>query len=276
MFCRFCGKEVKDDSKFCPYCGKPQGVAANIVNNTKEGIIAKGPEQSERNYTYYKKKADNMASYTLMKITKIMSYIALGVFLFFSIKMSPMYGWAKFFCYLLMAGIAISLLMLFNKKVFTGESKKLYHLSLFISVFAIVFSVGLRIVYEAKVDYVKQQMPSSGEILFSMSEKTEYYSNTGTGTIRNPKTVIRIGDKWYDSGDIIPIRLNESYSLRVGSGGSGSGGYTDGTLVISKSSLSNGKYTIRKEVNILSGPASMAEVTISFSRYCTFWEVIFY
>ena len=109
-----------------------------------------------------------------------------------------------------------------------------------------------------------------------LSEKTEYYNDTGIGTLRNPSTHIRIGNKRYEGGDKIPVLLNKEYSLRVGSGGSGSGGYIDSSITFSKSSFLNGKYTITKEVYITSGPASMAEVNLIFKRYCTFWEVVLY
>ena len=41
------------------------------------------------------------------------------------------------------------------------------------------------------------------------------------------------------------------------------------------SSFKSGQYTVIEEVRITSGPASMAEVQLTFKRYCTFWEVIF-
>ena len=278
MFCRYCGKQIPDDSEFCPGCGKPLGESKKANETIKSNVFTENaaPVFDDENYAYYKNKANSIASYSLQNITKVLCYIALGVFLFFNIKMAPMYGWAKFFCYLITAAIAIGIVVLFNKKVLTGESKKLYTAFLLFSIAVIIFSIGLRIVYESKVDYVKKQIPSSGDILITLSEETEYYNSTGTGSIRNPSTNIKIGDKWYDSGDVIPITLNKNYFLRVGAGGSGSGGYTDGTLTITKSSLANGNYTLSKNVYISSGPASMAEVTITFARHCTFWEVVFY
>ena len=147
--------------------------------------------------------------------------LPLGVFLLFNIKMAPSYGLLKFLCYVITSGIAIGLVTLFRKKVLTGKKKILYIITLFVSIIVILGSISLRIVYESKVDYVKKQIPSSGDILITLSEETEYYNSTGTGSIRNPSTNIKIGDKWYDSGDVIPITLNKNYFLRVGAGGSG-------------------------------------------------------
>lgn len=278
MFCRYCGKQIPEDSEFCSGCGKPLGEVQKTNGTIKSNVLTENtvPVFDDENYAYYKKKANNIASYSLQKMTKVVCYIALGVFLFFNIEMAPMYGWAKVFCYLITAAIAIGIVVLFNKKVLTGESKKLYTVFLLFSIAIIISSIGLRIVYESKVDYVKKQIPSYGDILITLSEETEYYNSTGIGSIRNPSTSIKIGDEWYESGDVIPITLNKNYFLRVGASGLGSGGYTDGTLTITKSSLANGKYSLSKNVCMRSDPDLMAEVTITFTRYCTFWEVVFY
>lgn len=278
MFCRYCGKKIIDDSVFCPYCGKSlheQDIESvpTIIETTTEKT---NDIVNIEDYAHYKKRANEIASHSLQKVTKTICYIALAVFLFFNIKMAPMYGWAKIFFYVGAAAIAISVVVFFNKKVLTGEVKRHYIAFLILALITIISSISLRIVYEAKVDYVENQMPSSGQILISLSEKTEYYNSTGTGVIRNPSTNIRIGDKWYDRGDIIPVVLNKNYSLRVGAGGSGSGGYTDSSITFSKSLFSNGQYKLSKTVYITSGSASMAEVDLTFKRFCTFWEVIFY
>ena len=36
MFCMNCGKEIEDGSKFCPYCGSAQAVAAVTAEETVE------------------------------------------------------------------------------------------------------------------------------------------------------------------------------------------------------------------------------------------------
>lgn len=269
MFCRFCGKSILEDSIFCPFCGK----AVEEVNPRDNNV---NPELKFSDEEYYKRKASQQAGELLISKTKIICYIALGVFLLFNIKMAPSYGLLKFLCYVITSGIAIGLVTLFRKKVLTGKKKILYIITLFVSIIVILGSISLRIVYESKVDSVTTKIPSSGEIVLLLSEKTEFYNDTGTGMIRNPSTSVRIGDKWYEGGDKIPVLLNKEYSLRVGSGGSGSGGYIDSSITFRKSSFMNGEYIITKDVYITSGPASMAEVNLIFKRYCTFWEVVLY
>jgi len=269
MFCRFCGKSILEDSTFCPYCGN----AIEEVNHRENNANLEKKFSDEE---YYKRKASQLAGEVLISITKVICYIALGVFLIFNIKMAPSYGLLKFICYVITSGTAIGLVTLFRKKVLPGKKKILYIITLFVSIIVILGSISLRIVYESKVDSVTTQVPSSGEIVVLLSEKTEYYNDTGTGMIRNPSTNVRIGDKWYEGGDKMPVLLNKEYSLRVGTGGSGSGGYTDSSITFRKSSFLNGKYTVTKDVYIKSGPASMAEVNLIFERYCTFWEVVLY
>ena len=278
LFCRFCGKQIVDDSVFCPYCGKSLDEKEKEASQIKKEIpiIQVGSTTKGTDYDNYKKRANKIASNSLRKATRIICYIALGVFLLFNIKMAPMYGWAKIFFYLGAAAIAIGLIVVFNKKIVKGESKRQFIFCLFIALFVIISSVGLRIIYESKVDYVESQIPTNGQILVSLSENTKYYNSTGTGTIRDPSTIIKIGEKWYDSGDKIPVELNKSYPFRFSAGGSGIGGHTDDNIIFSKESFSNGKYQLSTSVYFYVSNVSKAEVDLTFTRFCTFWEVVLY
>lgn len=275
MFCKFCGKSIEDDSVFCPYCGKSlEGSTVNpertITQPAKTNTVF-----NIRDDAYYLSQASKIAGSTLISITKFVCYVALAVFLLLNTKMAPSYGTTKTVVYVITAAIAIGLVVLFNKKVLPGKSKAKYTVVLIASVIVIVASVGLRIVYETKMDSVTAQFPASGSIKVTMTTHTDYYNATGTGTIRNPSTNIRIGEKWYNSGAVIEVALDQKYSMRVGAGGSGSGGYIDTSITFTNASFNNGQYTVTEEVRITSGPASMAEVQLTFKRYCTFWEVIF-
>lgn len=275
MFCRFCGKSIEGDSVFCPYCGKPLEEKAVKPEKMVSQPTMTDTTFNTRDDAYYLSQASKIAGSTLISITKIICYVALAIFLFLNIKMAPSYGIIKTLIYVITAAIAIGLVVLFNKKVFAGKSKVKFKSVLIASVSVIVVSVGLCIVYETKVDSVTAQFPTSGSVKVTMTTHTDYYNDTGTGYIRNPSTNIRIGEKWYDSGDVIEVALNQKYSMRVGAGGSGSGGYIDTSITFTNYSFKNGQYTVIEEVRITSGPASMAEVQLTFKRYCTFWEVIF-
>lgn len=276
MFCRFCGKSIVDDSVFCPCCGKRLEENAPEPEKTNLQPTVTDTAFNVRDDAYYFSQASKIAGSTLISATKIICYAALAVFLFLNIKMAPSYGAIQVVIYVITAAIAIGLVVLFNKKVFVGNSKTKFKGVLIISVIVIVVSVGLRIVYEAKVDSVTAQIPTSGSIRVIMTEHTDYYNDTGTGTVINPSTDIRIGEKWYfDSGVVIEVTLDQRYSMRVGASGSGNGGYTDTDITFRNSSFENGQYTVTEEIEIASDPASIAEVQLTFKRYCTFWEVIF-
>lgn len=275
MFCRFCGKNIEDDSLFCTYCGKPlEGNYAEPEGTISQPTLTTSPADI-RDETYYLYQASKIAGSTLISITKIVCYVALAVFLFLNIKMAPSYGITKTVIYVITSAIAIGLVVLFNKKVLSGKSKAKYTFALIVSIIVIVVSAALRIVYESKVDSVTAQFPTTGSVKVTLSAHTNYFNATGIGSIRNPSTTIRIGEKSYESGAVIEVYLNEKYSMRVGAGGSGSRGYLDTNITFTNSSFKTGKYTVTKEVWFTSGPASMAKVQLTFERYCTFWEVIF-
>ena len=49
MFCRFCGKEISEDSRFCPHCGKvlqAEDNASGIPPERDGGFGPKGPEDA--------------------------------------------------------------------------------------------------------------------------------------------------------------------------------------------------------------------------------------
>lgn len=275
MFCRFCGKSIEGDSLFCPYCEKPLEENGAKPENTVSQPAMTNTTFNVRDDAYYLSQASKIAGNTLISITKIICYVALAIFLFLNIKMAPSYGTTKTIIYIITAATAIALVALLNKKVFAGKSKTKFKFVLIVSIIAIIASVGLRIVYETKVDSVTTQFPTSGCIKVTVKTHTDYYNATGTGYITNPSTNIRIDETWYDSGDVIEVALNQKYTMRVGAGGLGGGGYIDTSITFTSASFKNGQYTITKEVGITSGPAYMAEVQLTFERYCTFWEVIF-
>lgn len=283
MFCRFCGKQLQDDSDFCTYCGQRLN-----ENNTEK---CEQPSQNTQAFyekdviskddSFYRQEVAKIASKTLVTVTKVVCYITLAVFLFLGVDMAPSYGVTQTMFYIPLAAIAILLVVLFNKKVLSGNRKALYQLSLVFSLFVLFSTVGLRLVYESKVDYVTSQMPSSGVVTLKMVSHTEFYNSTGTGMVSDPSTNIRIGTNWVESGDIIEINLDQKYDLRVGVSGRASGvvyvsfgDYVDSSIVFSPAYFSNGPYIVTKEVKIDSSAVDLAEVQMKFTRYCTFWEVI--
>lgn len=212
----------------------------------------------------------------MITAAKTMCYLALAIFLIFNVEMAPFLGKQQGVAYAVMAIIAVLLVVAFNKIVIPIRSKVGVTVSLIVSAFVIVACLGVRIVYETKIDRAKVTYPDSGRIYIIANTKTVYYNETGTGTIRNPSSYARIGD---ETEDIYCVILDHEYALRVGAGGQGtggesSGGYVDSTVIFTENSFENGKYEILKRIYFKSGPATMADVTVTFSRVCPFWDVV--
>ena len=274
MFCRFCGQKIMDDSTFCAYCGKN----VSIIPNDKDTIKrrrAKHVPQPHNLQNHYKRLSSGISLDSLQEGTGIVSIVSLIIFLLFNIKMAPSYGWRKVLIYFITSGIVLGITVLLKKVILPNGSKSICSVFLVLSILTIIFTITLRIVYECKVDSVTTNIPSNGDIILHVSNDTTYYNNTGTGTIRDPSTSIRIGDTWIEDSGSLKVTLGEEYSLRISSGGSGHYGHIEEQITFRNNSFSTGEYIITKQIYIDDGPASLAKVKLSFSRYCTFWEVIF-
>ena len=80
--------------------------------------------------------------------------------------------------------------------------------------------------------------PNRSFITEKEDEKTEFYNDTGIGTITNPSTHIKLDNEIYKSGDRITIQLNKTYSLGVGVSGSGDYNSIDDNITFIKSLFS--------------------------------------
>ena len=89
MFCRYCGKQIENDSDYCKYCGKvqTQTVTSEHSNNNsdvspQDSLLSNGEKKGKV------KEKNKKANYALQDATKVLCYIALAVFLFFNFKMN--------------------------------------------------------------------------------------------------------------------------------------------------------------------------------------------
>lgn len=262
MFCRFCGRKILDDSSFCPYCGKFLSERTTLNNEKTES-------KTNRNQSSAKKTAGKK----LRSISKIFCYIALGIFLILYIKMAPDFSLIKFLAYIIGAAIAIGLTIFYQKKSLTCKSSLFYRTALIIAISVILLSAGLRITYEAKLNSVLNDMPPNGKVYLRLKTDEEFYSYLRKGAVWDSSTNIKIGDVWCESGDIIYIELNETYSLKINCGHIGSSGSADDSIEFTLDTLRN-DYILTKRVEL--GISEYAEVTLTFKRVCDFWEVILY
>ncbi len=259
MFCRYCGKSIPEDSDFCTYCGKHISDEINSVNT----LLEENHSRSKANIQ------SGFFVEHLSLIVMALCYIALGTFLFFNIKMAPFYSWWKFLAYVVEAAIAIYLTVLTKNKISECKSFNIKVLSIVFSIFIILSSVTLRIVYETKVDAAEKDIPSYGTILVDVSWDTDYYSYA-SGLVYDPSTSIKING----ASDSAKISLGRITYLEITVKGNHASGSTSDTITLYASDFIDRKYSISKTVHVGSGISATVEVKLR--RYCTFWEVIFY
>ena len=65
LFCRFCGKQIVDDSVFCPYCGKSLDEKEKEASQIKKEIpiIRVGSTTKGTDYDNYKKRANSFSTH---------------------------------------------------------------------------------------------------------------------------------------------------------------------------------------------------------------------
>lgn len=269
MFCRFCGKDILDDSEFCSYCGK--------LLLPEDDINANQEQASMHNNVKFKTmiKENKMLSVGFANATKAVCYVSLVVFLLCLFKMAPGFGTTHIVSYIGIAIVAIALVILFDifeYKARNNNNKTYFVIALIVAACVLIFTVALRIVYEAKVDEAVANIPDNGNVYVRVNLDKAFYS-LNTGKVKNPRAHIRIGDTWYESSDIAYVKLNQSYPLRVGTGYDHAGGYIDTTIIFEPDSLRGG-YTQVEDVKITA--TVVGEVTMEFTRELDFWSVIFY
>ena len=90
MFCRYCGKSIAEDSDFCTYCGKSLFEKSNDTSAEEIATSISAPCKPKNNFF----------TNNISLLVTASCYIALGVFLFFNIKMAPFYSGWKFLTYI--------------------------------------------------------------------------------------------------------------------------------------------------------------------------------
>lgn len=264
MFCRFCGKAIKDDSVFCPCCGKAQESESENRATPKIEIP----------------KTKKIDTFTLSTIASICFYLGIIVFLILFMKMAPGVGGEQFLSYLKGATLMIVVAVIIDKIRKKSFTKKRQMVALVFGLLLLIPSLTLRIVYESKVDAAVADIPKSGTVCVRVRLDEEFYSYYKSGSVREPYSYISIDGHKFSGTSTFAVELNQAYTTKIGAGyegevrvaSSSASGSINKTITFTQSNLQNG-YSIQEKVPMGSG---YAEVTIKFERVCTFWEVIFY
>lgn len=262
MFCNRCGKQVSDDSLYCPYCG------SNIRNLQSEKEFIDHYIGDLDHYTQLVRKR---AGSKLQKITKICCYISLVTFLLLYIRIAPGRGFYHVLSYIAGAAAAVLLIVFFYRKSIKSVSKSFYGVSLLMAVAVFLSAACLQITYEAKLDAALADFPSHGTVHLRVHLDEEFYSLYGVGMAYRPYSSIRLGDTVYQDGDTMDVAVNTTYPATINCGYLNTSGHTQRDLRFTPSLLKDG-YTIVEKVDF--DDITYANVTLSFTRTCTFWEVI--
>lgn len=260
MFCRFCGKEIQNDSVFCAFCGKEQDL--NDYNNEKE------------------KKDKGSSLHLFSKTVTPCFYIGLIVFLVLLWKMAPGIGKEHYYSYAVCAGITLVVAWGIHGICRRKPGLKSKLMMLCFGLLLLLPSLALRIIYEYKVDDALMDFPKQGKVSLEIRLQEEFYSYSHTGKVRNPYSYIVVDGDRVGNNEIISIELNKTYPVQVNAGyegevgitSSASSGNTDRRITFTRSNLKNG-YKITPQVELKDG---YAIVTVRFRRVCLFWETIFY
>ena len=255
MKCHYCEEQIRDGSEVCPYCGKQQRVSAPCQNLSSE--------ESRR-----EEKRGSLA------------YLGVGVavltYLILLFKMvSGVIG------YLLGCVILVGVLVSITKIKNKVKSKTYCTVLIVLSSLLLVATIGLRIVYEAKVEKAEADIPTEGTVRLKVTMDEEFTSPIYEGMVRDPYSYLTIGNQKYEGTSVVTVILNEAYPIEIAAGhggrtgvaGSLETGLLETSICFTADMLEKG---VSNTYSVALSGYSTAKVTICFERVCSFWDVIFY
>lgn len=261
MYCRFCGSEIKDDSIFCSFCGKSLNQTNGNIRKHKRKLLS----------------TESFFSKLSTETTSNMLYISLCVFWILWWKMAPSIGLYHFIFFI--SGVALTIFL----TVLVEKWRKKCHVSksnLIVIICCLVLlipSISLRIVYEAKVDDVNADIPSSGQVYVKLDIDDDYYTYGNPRLIDDPTVSVKIGDNLRDGNhisNIFKVELNKKYTAIIGVENREGSGSSNKIVEFTSNNLKNGYLLNVGDINM--GWGTIADITVRFERICLFWEVIFY
>lgn len=273
IYCPDCGKQVSEYAASCPNCGYPindklKDLGANTTGSGKTKSLNIKMEKR-------KPATPERPTPTQNKIHKAVYIISLIGSIILYLRTINYYEYKEAMIEIFV-GIAILaiLIILYNKS--HEQSRQLTNVSIAVSVlvFAVLGTVSL--VYSSKFESATSHLPGTKEIYIKADMDSEYYSYDNAGDmITDPKCSIKIDDDWLTDGDVTKITVGSSKIKRIGCSyeyrNKVDGSYTDPNKTITESMINNSsqKATININTDVV------GEVTYSFKRVTTFWEVVF-
>ena len=143
MFCRFCGKEISDDSTFCAFCGERLG--KNYQSRVSERVDDDDIE--ERPHSQKSKKSSNTKSKMNAGLHDICFFLSLGLYVLFFVlyKEVDPYAWlGNYLCYVIVIVIGIGLFLILQLRADTNTKSII---ALLIPVLLVASVLTLKYIY---------------------------------------------------------------------------------------------------------------------------------
>ena len=292
MFCRFCGNQISNDSKFCNRCGHILDSSNNnpfekAMENSSNRILS----QSDIRYVYYnelncynnvQKREETLnaardSRSKLSNFTALISALSLVVFIVLYYKMAPGINKMKIVTYVFGVVIAVGIYIVFFIISRKKENIKLCRFAIGASIALIVLLLGLRLTYEIKKERVLADSISSNLMYIQLDTKT-VLNPPKNASDKKHHTVIIIDGRTYENGDIYIAEAEKRVDLEIRCSYVMNGEQEKVRRHEIKNTAFPKGFTTTKSPNITIqfDDNLRAVVTLNFHRVCEFWEAVFY
>ena len=251
-YCHKCGTRMASAGEFCGRCGE------DVVRTVYQ----------ERDDEYYRKWIKSNAGEKMQFIAKVLCLFAVVTFFVFFWHTNPSVGRLFF-----MIIITVVMVAVFFSQAKKTNAKGLYSTVIALSVFVIMMTIGLLVKYESKVDFVMADAPPNNHIrvLLQMDIETyidgmKIYSDTDTYVDFGYIYCRNEGEGWIELDTEHQVECYWKYGV-------GEVFTHYDTVTITSDNIDKPMVFVEKiEVE----PDTYQLLTITLTRKCTFWEVIFY
>ncbi len=261
MFCRFCGKNLPSQSDFCAFCGQP------LAPNAEEITIA--PAQINKEHAGKKS--------ALPKSASIIFGLGIVGFAAAYIKIAPGYGGYKFLAYLIGMVVMLAISIVLGTQASKRNSRGLHWTKLVYGLILLLGCASLLIVYETKVDAALSDVADSGYVHVLLISDDKFYSESESGIINDPQTVITYDSKRVSDSDIYVLELNKDIAFQASTsyvlwGQKYSGSGTKTVQLTSQNLREKDGYSF--DITFDTGGDHWCVVTITAKYRLSFWEVL--
>lgn len=203
MFCRFCGRNLPSQSDFCAFCGQ------RLAPDAREITVLPQELPRQINKQYAEKKS------TLPKSASVIFGLGIVGFAVAYIKIAPGYGGQKFLAYLMGVAVMLTLSIVLGFQASKRKSRGLHWTKLIYGLVLILGCASLLIAYEAKVDAALSDVADSGYVHVLLLVSDKFYSESESGVVNKPQTVITYDSKRVTYNDIHVLELNKDITFEA-------------------------------------------------------------